>query len=315
MPKWKWTDDEISYLREAIPNRVPKTTIIDRLGRTWSAITRMAKILGVEGRRKGGQQKANLAALLGTDPLTLYWIGFLLADGHFCKAQNLVSLKIQARDLEHLKKFGSFIGGSVKPTNVNTRYPAYIMRASNKEVFPVIAARYDTCNHKTYMPPYIRGYDVASDQMTALIIGFFDGDGTIVVHPKSGGIWGRIAVHESWLDNLLFMKDHLDRNLGRQVSTQYPKLYRRYAFWQMNHSELLRLKAEAYRLSLPILDRKWDRVRQLRSRPPLSSEQLLYIRNSDESTSKIARILDVSNAVVRLAREGKTFKECLNARF
>lgn len=44
-------------------------------------------------------------------PEKAYWIGFITADGYVNEKRNFLRIKLQESDLDHLKKFISFIGG------------------------------------------------------------------------------------------------------------------------------------------------------------------------------------------------------------
>lgn len=49
-----------------------------------------------------------------------YWLGFIVADGYLHETKNMLRIKLNAKDREHLMKFIGFVGGS--PDMLKTEY-------------------------------------------------------------------------------------------------------------------------------------------------------------------------------------------------
>lgn len=205
-----------------------------------------------------------ISNLLKETPETYYWIGFLMADGHFDKDRGSVALGISNKDIDHLKKFSKLINAKVL---VGKNYSR--VNRQDKIIVPKIIDKFNISNRKTYEPPVV---NIDNDDLfLSFIIGFIDGDGCI--DSRTQGI--EITCHKSWGDNLnkwfariwilskcisngknkkpeVIMQKRLEGYSGR------PAIYARIR--TNNNTFCMFLKNKAIKMHLPILTRKWNRI-------------------------------------------------------
>lgn len=244
--------------------------------------------------------KANMARLLEDSPTAIYWIGFLLADGHFTKVGSAIQVSASIQDQEHLGQFSTFVGSNlrVKATECKTTL-------KNKEVFPQLLANYDIRHNKTYSPPILKDLGRGDDQLFPLFVGFFDGDGCINIK-KDGDGYGRLRIHSSWLENLNLFSAMLNRRYGK-LTKQLPIIDTRgYASWTLNLGLLRAIRAEATQRALPLLARKWDKVPQ---RKILEENLVKYIQNSCDSAKSIAAELNMPYGTVYGIKTGRSWRK------
>lgn len=149
--------------------------------------------------RKKAKRLNNLSILLEDTPETYYWIGFLLADGHFDEKRIVVGLAEHDRD--HLERFAKYISyegtiSTVKKNLYNAVHNAVRLSAMDAEVVTKLREKFDIKSNKTYNPPKTLKW-VPEDLFLCLLAGFIDGDGSI----NESCI--RIKVHISWFNILL----------------------------------------------------------------------------------------------------------------
>lgn len=244
-----------------------------------------------------------MAKLLDSTTVSIYWMGFLLADGHFTKKGAAIQVSVAIRDQEHLARFASFVGSNLR---VNARECKTTLK--NKEVFPKLLREYDIRHNKTYSPPGLRDLGLSDDHLFALFVGFFDGDGCINIK-KSGDGYGRIRVHSAWLENLNLFSSLLERRFGT-LTKQLPLIDTRgYASWTLNLSLLRAVRSAAQEHSLPFMGRKWDKV----PRRKIMNENLVkYIQNSCKTAKEIAGELNLPYGTVYGIKTGRSWRKLRN---
>lgn len=251
--KDEWSLDDIRLLVSAYETANKKQLVELFPERTWLAIVRKAKSQGLLSRRQ--LRKSEVSVLLEDRIESNYWIGFLMADGHFDlnksgRGDYVIDLTISIRDANHLSKYAKYINAAMRDSESRVR-----VRVCNRNVVKTLCERYDLKNQKTYFPPSISVFDqLQRDSFIALFIGFFDGDGCVT----SKGT-GRIQLHSNWLPVLKRWKEIIVDQLN--VAMPDPKINNDgYADWFINSSILKRLKEEANKLKIPTLDRKWNMI-------------------------------------------------------
>ena len=115
----KWTCKEIIYLKENYTSET-KEIISKTLKREWSSIQAKASVLNLKRDNSVSYSKNHLRKLLeDTSNDKFYWLGFLLADGHF--SEKTLSVEIANKDLEHLEKFKKYLGVNINIFNRKNR--------------------------------------------------------------------------------------------------------------------------------------------------------------------------------------------------
>lgn len=272
----QWSQEEINLLQYLCPN--PLLSRDDILGafpgRSWAALHHMAKKLGTSvGRVRVQRKKSDISILLQDTPISAYWMGFLYADGSVSDKKNTLSLCLEAKDKEQVKKFGNFISYVDEPLYTNSKGKnSYYVRSTNCQVVPVLMERFGLRNRKTYEPPAFLPYTDPT-LLRCWLIGFIDGDGTISTREekvKTPRVYSKIAIniHGSWEPFLRTLSESLcmgnvqtrvsDREptdfLKKRTVTPMAKLY------ISKQEDVCSLKRTALKYELPVLARKWNQV-------------------------------------------------------
>lgn len=191
-------------------------------------------------------RKCDLYRLLDGSYESFYWLGFLMADGHFSN-KNRLKIIIAEKDKDHLEKLQKFLNVErVSLTEINgNKYLGF--SAMDTYVISTLKAKYSIASSKTLNPCDISS--LSGDQLFCLSIGFIDGDGCIDIQHKRVHAKLRIKCHSSWIDNLQYMYPESKIAINKQG----------YASASISDTtKLAELKQKAIDLNLPIMKRKWD---------------------------------------------------------
>lgn len=202
----------------------------------------------IKGPYNPRNRKGNASVLLGKDPICLYWIGFLMADGTFHK-RGRMRATLALKDWRHLKKLKRFLSIS-SPMKLNRgRYPSVSISLMDSNIIRKLMSVYDINPNKTEHPCKLT--HLSKEELFCLSIGFIDGDGSIKKVSKRRHSSLYIKCHNSWLNNLTFMFPQ-----GRTKINS-----KGYAETSITNTTILkRMKIKAQSLHLPLMSRKWDRV-------------------------------------------------------
>ncbi len=245
----------------------------------------------------------DLQRLLDNTPAAYYWAGFLAADGTVIDGRR-IALQLAARDIGHVERFASYIGGHL---DNNQR-----VTAQDRVIVPRFAKRFDLRPAKTSHPPTsLPG--AAPDLVFSFVVGFIDGDGSIRHQSGRSDVFLSVKCHREWLQVLKQMERLLT---GRAPTARINK--RGYALFDIADSQILKkIKRRVIALELPALDRKWSKIdlefvgrKERGARRVVEARALLAagLRNGE-----IARALGVTPAAVtmiikrhKLTRAGET---------
>ncbi len=199
--------------------------------------------------RKNASRKCDLSSLLDETPEAYYWIGFLLADGHFENGR--IKFHLALKDSDQVKKFANFIKWS---GNFDDRGELGIgVAAKHTEIVEELCKKFDIKHNKTYNPPKtIMNHD--KELLKYLVIGFIDGDGNIEKQYKRNYCFIRIKTHNSWENILKEFCEVVgyDENHVRRNKQGYSELC------VSDSTILTELKKKT--VNLPVLKRKWDKI-------------------------------------------------------
>lgn len=242
-----WTKEEEILLEELWPNS-SKKDICNYFDRSYTSIKGKAGLMGLK-KLEDFKFENKLKVLTDETNQTFYWLGFLMADGHFSKRYE-IKLTLKNTDEDHLKKFMDYIGcGELK--TYKKIYLTIAVRDANSVKF--LAKKYNINSSKTYLPCDLSSIQ-DKDLFLSFFTGFFDGDGCVLkTKIKPNGI--RIQVHSSWFDNLKWMSIQLNKFYGIE-----PKVYidtqgfARFVMFRKEH--LKKLFQEIKSLNIYYLERK-----------------------------------------------------------
>lgn len=198
-----------------------------------------------------------LSFLLEESNHAFYWIGLLMADGHFSE-RNEIRFTLSEKDKCQIEKFAELSGAKIKKfSNIESggyiSAPFYTISVMDANTISCLKARYRIESNKTKKPCRI---DTICESRFFIpwFAGFFDGDGCVMKNNRGIANGLRIQIHSSWKENLDLISKTLD-NLGIKsksyLDTQgYAKLV---IFSTKNILELCKISCEA---KIPLLDRK-----------------------------------------------------------
>ena len=243
----------------------------------------------------------SLDNLLLDNPITYYWLGFLLADAHLSTDGDL-TLEISSLDRKHLEKFAEFVGVLNIRTRNRGKYGMSTVCLRCSTLIPQLMKKFGIQDRKTYNPPTLP--KLTDELLFSLIVGVIDGDGCIRKR-KTGGCALHVQMHGSWVEVLNDFKQFLNR---RTESTNNNSAYLTTAprslanFDVTDQRELDIIKREAVRLSLPLLSRKWNQISDnAENKFQLAfkrKQQAVLLKQDGMTQSQIATKLGVSPQAV-----------------
>lgn len=264
-----WSNEEINFLKENYRS-LDKEQLIKHLNRTWSSIQNKAHLLSIEREANGCEIKN----LINKTNEAYYWLGFIMADGHFSKT-NRIQINLSTKDLEHLKLFAKFI--SFKKELIKPSIDVGFNSIKN-----YLIDEFGITNEKTHYPCNLT--KLSGDSFFSFIIGFIDGDGSI----NNKGYLS-IVSHKNWLENIRSMLNEI--SYGRHYGCKISKngLVRGYI---TNIETMKAIKQKAIELKLPILERKWDRVKETKL-----SKKERSLKNMNECLELFSKGLSVKQII------------------
>lgn len=254
MPKTRtqWTEEETNLLLDNY-SLMPIAELRQLLPtKTLIAIRHRAIKLGSK-RTCPKTRVGNVERFLEDTPEALYWIGFMLADGHFNHSGRF---QVNINDKETIEAFAKFINYSGTRQDIvhaNAKHKlTYSITVYNKQVVNQIKQKYNIATIKTTTPPNLNLLNLSDDLLKSLIIGYIDGDGCI----RSEGHC-ELQCHKTWLSEYVYFNTRL-----RNAKTAYLSK-RDQAYLCLSVETMKTLKVFAITQNLPILKRKWDRVKDI----------------------------------------------------
>ena len=288
---WNWNEEELSFLLENY-NKLSNNELAIFLNRTSFAINRKLNILKLKKSKETHYKdiyKENLKNLLDENPISYYYMGYLLADGNF---SNGLSLEVSINDIEHMENFLKYIECDSK---IYKRRNCCAISISDRKNMNSIKDKFDIFNNKTIYPPSNKIYDkfefdkltdetrknyadITNDiftfnqkrfrlkkifdmiyssnliQMLKLKL-FLDGDGHI---RKSPSLQITIQLHHSWFSFLELILSKI--NTIKKINTKVRLDSRGYATLTICGIDIFnKLNEFIDDNKLPILKRKWKK--------------------------------------------------------
>ena len=182
---------------------------------------------------------------------SLYWIGFILADGHIADNRLVISLSI--KDIEHLQKFKDFISYTkdiIKYDNICK------IAIKDIDILEKLCIKFDIKHNKTYNPPDVNIFDsLTIHEQYCLIAGFIDGDGSINKLKNRNDFRITIKCHSTWYKFLEKISLIItNKNFGKINKDGYAQLV------ISNTEQIKDFKKQLLTYNIPLLKRKWDNI-------------------------------------------------------
>ena len=260
----KWTQEEILKLKNFYPALSLKELSEIFPNRSQKSLVLKAFKLGIKQLdRWTSNRRGTVLPLLFDTPLSFYWMGFLLADGHFSKRGYLIC-RLALKDSEHLTKLASYLN----TTNHIKKLYAQLAVGDRKNI-GLLKKKFLIDHNKTYNPPNFLMYKFSKDLLMSLFIGLVDGDGSIFF--KSRGKTLRIQCHSSWFHFMENLKEFLSKNGIPSTNKINNRGYTQFTI--CSHEGQQTLLKRIKELNLPVLNRKWDRLYQVNGKNDKSITQ------------------------------------------
>jgi intein/homing endonuclease len=252
----KWSEEEDKILTRNYPWYDKEVTkLLPR--RTWDAIKLRAVKLGLQFDRPCTARHIN--RLLEETPEAYYWNGFLLADGSF-QERGTLSFTLGKEDVEQVKHFGSFIGKD--KINNRSEIGRGIIIQSKKVSFSLME-KFNYKRNKTKDPPVDWDFQsVPTDLLVSHLIGFIDGDGSILrqLGRKVERYRIHIRIDTCWCEWLGRYIEEIRGRTGFSFGTPYLGYDNRTECCIGSYKTVKFFRDFAKLHNLPVLERKWGKV-------------------------------------------------------
>lgn len=256
----KWTDDLIDKFSKIWVSGTSKEIQSEFSDFSYEALTSAAKRFGVK-RNVEFSYENKLSKLLIENNFNSYWLGFIMADGHF-SSRNELKINVSIEDIKHLKLLGDYLCVNIHERKGQS-YGKYTSKDScgisvmDVNSIKKLKIKFSITNNKTY-----EGCDLTKlneKYYLPFLCGLIDGDGCITQSKIGKANMLRIQCHSSWFDNLKMFSDFLNETFGFNSKVKIDKSgYTNFAMYR--NKELLKLKQEIEKYEIPYLRRKWDKI-------------------------------------------------------
>lgn len=139
-----------------------------------SMIQTILKSNNIQLRKNTPRTHYNINFFDDYNPESCYWAGFIAADGYLRKNRNLVSIKLGAKDINHLKKLSYLTNYS---GDVDEEYNYCLLAFAGEWFYNKLQENYDIFPQKSNII-YISS-KIPTNYLNHYIRGYFDGDGCI----------------------------------------------------------------------------------------------------------------------------------------
>ena len=246
----KWTNEENEKLKIAWETYSMEDLLNEFPDRTYQEIQLHANWLGYHSKTNR-KRKCNLE-FLDLDNLkkeSLYWWGFIMADGHIGKRGQLI-IQLKNVDKIHLEKIAKHLNCEVKLLKND------FCRIACSDVRKIKQWREKLNMNetaKTYFPPNLKIFE---NDFIYFFIGFVDGDGCVWINKNYPCL--KIELHSSWKENLEWMANLLKTYYNiKSVKVKISKKGTS-VLSITNKNEILEILK--YTKDIEYLERKWDKL-------------------------------------------------------
>ena len=158
--KRRWTEQEITTLKDLFPYKSAQC-IGGIINRSPLAVNLFANKLGLK-KPKGFQRRNHFEIILDGSLQSQYWIGFLLADGHFHKHGNTVRLDQSINDINIIQEYKKYIQSesNILISEYKHKSDMCSITCVNSDAVNQLKTQYDISSNKTTHPPNFQQYDL-----------------------------------------------------------------------------------------------------------------------------------------------------------
>lgn len=254
MKERKWTEEQTKFLIENYEKMKTNELMVVLTDKTNDQIRWKAKEFKLN--KQVTKSKKDITWLENLDdPNSLYWWGFITADGCITDRQLIIS--ISKKDQDHLSIFANKINSSISQIHrINEWNPkgSELVRVAvdDKRTITRIRHRFSIIDKKTYNPFDLSEF-FTQNRLKYFICGLIDGDGYIDNINKNAVI----KIHPNWINTLVELKNHLKLFYNISSTTSLNK--EGWAILRISVSGCKHLK-HIVSDSVPLMERKWNRI-------------------------------------------------------
>ena len=290
----QWSEEEVDRLMEKypvvhgedlwklFPNRTRASVNLKAYNSGFRKKDSGWRIIPVRGR--SCKYLGCLEKLIKPCSTSYYWMGFLIADGHF--GNNFVTISLSSKDELHLKKLADFLG-----CHIRVRKNIAVLKIRDKNAVQLIKEKFNLNHRKTYCPIDVKIIDDMDEKLfESLVVGFIDGDGHLRKQPRRKDSIISIKLHSSWLNILQCMTNKLYGSL--KLSPPKAKINKAgYSLVHWGHWEIIKkLLSVTEEENLPVLERKWSVIDK--------TYEPKYVRFNEKREKTLQLLKDGYNGVV-----------------
>lgn len=304
--KRKWSDEDLKYLNDNYPT-VDTKELSKIMNRSVDSIVIMAGKIGIK-KVVSVLKKNRLEVLLDDSILSMYWLGFIFADGSVDDRR--LSVTLAQKDRGHLVMLSEHIGGIVHDYAYRTSFGSSgtcRLSVMDTKVVRELLNRFELRSNKTYNPPSTDALkSIPIEKRIAMWVGFIDGDGSINVLNRHTSPYNiNIKIHSSWkhvLELLISdMKEFFDINSATSVITDK----KGYIRTSLSHLDIiLSIKQYIINNDIPVLERKWSCIdinipRKIKKLKTSQIQEALRLYSEGVAIYPISKQFGVSHSVIK----------------
>jgi DNA-binding transcriptional regulator WhiA len=215
--------------------------------------------------------KKDISVLFGNDGLkilldkscqSLYWMGFVFADG--CLRRNKrINLSVSTKDERHIAAYSEYIGAKCKIVSskngfLDGKYEMCVCESGQLQTVNQIIDTFDLKFAKTYNPPNINILSAALDtkkKFLSFLAGYIDGNGSIDAKGRC-----RIEAHASWITVFKYFNTVLKKYYPQKIDNFKINKYG-FSFFRIECGIIREIKRFLIENNIHKLERKWIRVK------------------------------------------------------
>jgi hypothetical protein len=181
-----------------------------------------------------------------------YWLGFLFADGYVSDKRNNIELSLKLSDINHLKKFKTFLQWS---GNIRSDYFRCRVSISNKHLKNILI-QYG-CTSKKSLTLQFPINILPKNLITSFIRGYFDGDGCTHISLKKTNCCIILIGTYHFISNTINLMKWKTNKLMHDKRHNENTIFIRYA-----GKTALTILEELYKDASIYLDRKYNKYKE-----------------------------------------------------
>lgn len=253
----KWSPEEDQLLKDNWDSAT-KETLNDLFPKhTYESLCLRACKLGLSANNRR-KRKGSFDFLNSLTENSIYWWGFIMADG--CLSERGLIISLSTKDSDHLDKLRAHL--ILPKLRFFTNFKGYskekgsdmcALHLDNKKWATEWRSKLKISSAKTYTPPDLSLF-LTPENFIYFMIGFIDGDGSIWLSRKYPNI--RVEVHPNWMPQL---------EVFSKLLLEFYNIESRTRFTLRGYAQLIIKKQSMsiffeYVKKVDYLERKWSKI-------------------------------------------------------